>query len=124
MELNYNYALIGGATRNGVHAWRRNGTALDWVPAGTITVPPGGTRFSGGPLALQGATAVTGIYEVFRRNGTTWNQQDSVTPVDYANGAGQGFGVKFRDAVLLVETPHPAKRTTGHSRSPCICTPI
>jgi hypothetical protein len=106
VELNYDYALIGGDTRNGVHAWRRNGTALDWLPAGTITVAPGGTRFSGGALGLQGKTAVTGIYEVFRRSGTTWNQQDSVRPVDYGNGAGEGFGVKFRDAVLLVrDTP-------------------
>src|SRR6185295_189194 len=77
VELNNDYALIGGDTRNGVPAFRRNGTALNWLPAGTITVPPG-TTFSGGPLGLQGATAVTGIYEVFRRNGTTWTQQDSV----------------------------------------------
>ena len=110
VELNYNYALVGSDTRGGVQAWRRNGTALDWLPAGTITVPPGGTRFSGGPLGLQGATAVTGIYEVFRRNGTTWTQQDSVKPVDYGNGAGQGFGVRFRDAVLLVkDTPSSVK---------------
>jgi hypothetical protein len=105
VELNYDYALIGGDTRNGVPAWRRNGTALDWVRAGTITLPPG-PRSGGGSPGLQGATAVTGTSEVFQRNGTTWNLQESVTPVDYGNGAGQGFGVKFRDGALLVrDTP-------------------
>ena len=104
VELNYDYALVGGDTRNGLQAWRRNGTALDWLPAGTLTALPGNR--SGGGIALQGATAVTGIYEVFRRSGTTWTQQDSIRPVDYGNGAGQGFGVSFRDAVLLInDTP-------------------
>jgi len=105
LEFNYDYALIGSNTQNGVPAWRRNGTALDWLPAGTLIAAPS-NRSGGGPPGLQGATAVSGTYEVFRRNGTTWNQQDSVQPVDYGNGAGQGFGVKFRDAVLLAnDTP-------------------
>jgi len=104
LEFNYDYALIGSNTQNGVPAWRRNGTALDWLPAGTLIAAP--SNRSGGVPGLQGATAVSGTYEVFRRNGTTWNQQDSVQPVDYGNGAGQGFGVKFRDAVLLAnDTP-------------------
>lgn len=113
VELNYDYALIGGSLRNGVQAWRRNGTALDWLPAGTLTVQPGGNRFSGGPLGLQGRTAVSGIYEVFRRNGTTWTQQDSIRPVDYGNGAGQGGGIKFRDAVLLINDTSSAVRGDG-----------
>jgi hypothetical protein len=104
VELNYDYALAGGSIRNGLQAWHRNGTALDWLPAGTLTQRP--DTHSGGGIALQGATAVTGIYQVFRRNGTTWTQQDSIRPVDYGNGAGEGFGVKFRDAKLLIkDTP-------------------
>jgi hypothetical protein len=77
VELNYDYALIGGNLRTGVHAWRRNGTALNWLPAGIITKPLD-TRYSGGALGLQGATAVTSIHEVFRRSGTNWIQQDSI----------------------------------------------
>ena len=57
VELNYDYALLrphyGGVTT----AWRRNGTALDWVPAGALNLPPD-TRQSVSPYALQGATAV------------------------------------------------------------------
>jgi hypothetical protein len=105
VELNYDYALIGADVRTGIQAWRRNGTALDWLPAGTLSVPTA-TRSGGGPPGLQGATAVTGTLEVFRRNGTTWTQQESVKPADYGNGAGQGFAVRFRDAVLLAkDTP-------------------
>jgi hypothetical protein len=112
VELNYDYALLGAPTRSGgVRAWRRNGTALDWLPAGTLTVT-NANSFSGKPLGLQGATAVSGTY-VFRRNGTTWTQQDSLTPVDYGNGAGIGFDTRFRDSVLLSSDaafnfpPHP-----------------
>jgi len=101
VELNYDYALIGRNLRTGVHAWRRNGTALNWLPAGIITKPLD-TRYSGGALGLQGATAVTSIHEVFRRSGTNWIQQDSIKPVDYANGARGGSSVKFRDGVLVV----------------------
>lgn len=100
VELNYDYALLGASATNDIRAFRRNGTALNWLPAGNLTVTPGNI-VSGRPLALQGATAVTSTNVVFRRSGTTWTQQDSVTPVDYGNGSGLGFDVKYRDGVLL-----------------------
>jgi hypothetical protein len=100
VELNYDYALLGVPGTNQVAAWRRNGTAFDWVPAGNLEKPPG-TAISDGKFALQNATAVAPGNFVFRRSGATWTPQPMLMPVDYANGSGSAFDVKYRDGVLL-----------------------
>jgi len=100
VELHYNYALVRVPSTNEVHAWRRNGTALAWVRAGDLNVPPDIPTFDAAP-ALQNSTAVTPGNVVFRRSGTTWAQQGLVKPVDYAMGTVAENDLKYRDGVLL-----------------------
>src|SRR5687768_12497214 len=40
VELNFDYALLRSQYGSVATAWRRNGTAIDWVPAGVLTLPP------------------------------------------------------------------------------------
>ncbi|HEV7606339.1 MAG TPA: hypothetical protein VGO61_03340 [Steroidobacteraceae bacterium] len=100
VELNYDYALLRVPSTHEVQAWRRNGTALAWVRAGDLNVPPD-IPTSAGPAALQKTTAVTPSSVVFRRSGATWTQQGTVMPVDYANGTSPIYDLKYRDGVLL-----------------------
>jgi hypothetical protein len=101
VELNYDHALLRVPGTNQVTAWRRNGAALDWVPAGSLEVPPV-PQLSDRPLALQGSTAVTpDIPSVFRRSGATWTQTSIVTPVDSPNTYPGVAEVVYRDGVLL-----------------------
>jgi hypothetical protein len=100
VELNYDYALLRVPLTNVATAWRRNGTALEWLPAGRVTMPSG-MPASYGPLALQKQTAVTPGSFVFRRDGSTWTRQGSVIPVDYGYGSGNAFDVRYRDGKLL-----------------------
>jgi hypothetical protein len=102
VELHYDYALLRLPYGNEGFAWRRNGTALDWVPAGTLPFLPdeGATVDSG--YALQGATAVAPSGVVWRRSGaSTWTRQSALTSVDSENSSGRTFDVVFRDGVLI-----------------------
>jgi hypothetical protein len=101
VELNYDYALLSAPSLQRVAAWRRNGAALDWVPAGSL--PPLGPNVpvSETPYALQKSTAVAPGSFVFQRTGNTWTQTGQVVPVDYGNGAGEAFDVVYRDGVLV-----------------------
>src|SRR5688572_3935419 len=54
VELHYDYALLRPPYGQGGAAWRRNGTALDWVPAGTLPFSPGEGATVDGAYALQG----------------------------------------------------------------------
>jgi hypothetical protein len=101
VELNDDYAILKAPSTHGITAWRRDGTAVDWVRAGSLTMPPG-TFASERPMALQGATAVApGSPVVFRRSGTTWTPTSQLMPVDHANGTGTTFDTRFRDGVLV-----------------------
>jgi hypothetical protein len=118
VELNYDYALV--AHDGGVAAaWRRNGTAFDWVPAGTLSLPSGAPQGSG-LYTLQGATAVAtwGGY-VLRRSGTsTWIPQGQLTSVDHDNlgGGVTPFSAVYRDGVLIAqeETGDDRPRLVGY----------
>jgi hypothetical protein len=99
-ELNYGYALLRPHYGGVATAWRRNGTALDWVPAGVLTPPPGTTE-SSSPYALQGATAVATNGLVFRRSGSSsWTLQGKVTSVDHDDTFGLTHAAVYRDGVL------------------------
>lgn len=100
VELNYDYALLRVPSSHEARAWRRNGTALAWIPAGTLTVPPD-VEVSDAPFALQKSTAVSPGSVVFRRSGTTWTQQGIVKPVNYGNGTTPAYDLTYRDGVLL-----------------------
>jgi hypothetical protein len=101
VELHYNYALLGASSSNVMYAWRRNGTAVDWVPAGTMSLE---SNVSGNP-ALQGATAVSPRGDVWRRSvASTWTSQGKAISVD-KDDAGPGasaFAAVFRDGVLMI----------------------
>jgi hypothetical protein len=97
VDLNYDYALLSVPLTPQVTAWRRNGTAMDWVPAGSL--PDASVAYS--PYVLQKSTAVAPGSVVFRRNGNTWTRTGMVVPVNYGNGAGEAFDVVYRDGVLV-----------------------
>jgi hypothetical protein len=101
VELNYNYALLRHQYADVATAWRRNGTAVDWVPAGTL-LPPPDVGFSDQPYALQGATAVANNgYAYLRSGSSTWNLQGRATSVDNDNSWGITFEAVYRDGVLV-----------------------
>lgn len=102
VELNYDYALLRVRGTNQITTWRRNGTALDWVSAGSLVLPPA-FFYSDRPVVLQGSTAVTPDYPVvIRRSGTTWTPTGAVTPIDDANSSTTLGEVTYRDGVLLI----------------------
>jgi hypothetical protein len=101
VELNYDYALVRPHYDGVTTAWRRNGSAIDWVPAGALNLPPN-TSQSIAPYALQGATAVANTGHVFRRTGTSsWALQGRATSVDHDASYGVTFDAVYRDGVLL-----------------------
>ena len=106
VELNYDYAVLQGRNSpNPATAWHRNGTAFEWVPAGTLNLATG-------PFALQNSTAVAPGNYVFRRSGTTWPEVGRAVADNYFNTLGDGGNdVVYRDGTLLatetVETPEP-----------------
>jgi hypothetical protein len=108
VELHYDYALLRLPYGNGGFAWRRNGTALDWVPAGTLPFLPDEGAVVDVGYALQGTTAVAPSGVVWRRSGTsTWTRQSALTSVDSENGSGRTFDVVFRDGVLIASQTGP-----------------
>jgi hypothetical protein len=100
VELNYDYALLRAQYGRVATAWRRNGTALDWVRAGALTVPDE-MGLSDKPFALQGATAVANSGLAFRRNGNTWTPQGVATAIDHDISYGVTFDAVYRDGVMV-----------------------
>jgi hypothetical protein len=102
VELNYDTAILREPNGTEGRAWRRNGSAVDWVPAGTLPFLPGESATADAPFGLQGATAVAPNGVVWRRTGTSsWTRQDKVISVDHDDGDGTIFNVAYRDGVLL-----------------------
>jgi len=101
VTLNYDYALVRPHYGGTATAWRRNGTAVDWAPAGALNLPPD-TPQSVAPYALQGATAVSNGGHVFRRSGSsTWIPRGQTISVDHDNSFGITFEAVYRDGVLV-----------------------
>jgi hypothetical protein len=102
VELHYDYAIVRPPYGREGAAWRRNGTAVDWVRAGNLSfLPEEGATVEGG-YALQGATAVGPNGIVWRRSGSsTWTRQPELQTVDHDNGLGFTGGPVYRDGVLL-----------------------
>jgi hypothetical protein len=102
VELHYDYALIRPPYGRESVAWRRNGSALDWVRAGTLPFLPDEGATVNGADALQGATAVADNGVVWRRSGTsTWTRQSELQTVDSENSTGFKSGPVYRDGVLI-----------------------
>ena len=107
VELQYDYALLLGTYAGEARAWRRNGSALNWVPAGVLPLLPAGST-SSSSFALQGATAVGSHGDVWRRSGTsTWTRQGELTSVDRENSFGSVFHPVYRDGVLVTGESGP-----------------
>ena len=101
VELHYDYALVRAPYGPEGIAWRRNGTAVDWVRAGSLPFLPNPGVPEYGAYALQGATAVAPLGVVWRRSGTsTWTRQSVLTTVDHDNARGYAAPV-YRDGVLV-----------------------
>jgi hypothetical protein len=101
VEINADYAVLRSKEAREAHVWRRNGSALNWVPAGTLTFEPDELVFNLN-FALQGATAVSPNGVVWLRTGTsTWTRQGVLTNVDRDNGNGTIFDVKYRNGTLI-----------------------
>ena len=99
LDLNYDYASIHSKS-DVVRAYRPNGTALEWVSAGSFTLPANAAG-QAGPVVLQKSTAVAPGASVFRRSGSTWSRGADVVPVNRDDGAGEGAAPLFRDGTLL-----------------------
>jgi len=101
VEISYDYAVLRSKNAREAHAWRRNGTALAWVPAGTLAFEPDELVFDEN-FALQGATAISPNGVVWLRTGTsTWTRQGVLTSVDRDNGNGVIFNVTYRNGTLI-----------------------
>ena len=101
VELNYDYALLHAQYASEARAWRRNGSSLDWVPAGILTLLPNEAATNEN-WALQGATAVASNGVVWRRSGaSTWIRQGVTTSVDRDDGGGNALAAVYRDGVLM-----------------------
>jgi hypothetical protein len=102
VELNYDYATLTSPVAVETKPWRRNGAALDWVPAGELALPPDELVVSNRPYAIQGATIVSSSGSVWRRSGSsTWVRQGRLTSVDHDGGSDNMFGAIYRDGVLI-----------------------
>lgn len=102
VELYYDHALLRRPDGREAKAFRRNGTALDWLPAGNLPFQTGEAVANGAGFALQGTTAVAPNGVVWRRTGTsTWARQGELTSVDQDNSYDTTFSVAYRDGVLV-----------------------
>ena len=102
VELNYDTAILREPYGTEGRAWRRNGSAVNWLPAGTLPFLPDESATVDAGYALQGSTAVAPNGVVWRRSGTsTWTRQGEVISVDRDNADGITFNVAYRDGVLL-----------------------
>ncbi len=78
-----------------VREYRRSGT--NWPQTASFTRP---NSFGSGPVALRGATAVSGGGLTFTRSAGVWNFVDDIRPANYGDGAGFVGEPDFRDGVL------------------------
>jgi hypothetical protein len=102
VELSYNTAILREPNGTEGRAWRRDGSAVNWVPAGILPFQPGESALVEAAFRLQGSTAVAPNGVVWRRTGTSsWTRQGEVISVDRDNGYGTTFNVAFRDGVLV-----------------------
>jgi hypothetical protein len=102
VELSYDTAILRAPNGTEGRAWRRNGSAVNWVSAGILPFQPGESAHVEAAFRLQGSTAVAPNGVVWRRTGTSsWTRQGEVISVDRDNGAGTTFNVAFRDGVLV-----------------------
>jgi hypothetical protein len=99
VDLNYDYALVTVPHADHATAWRRNGTALDWLPAGTLTLPAGADA-GNSPFVLENSTAVAPDNYAFRRSGSTWTRTSRAQEVAHDADL-QGVQVVDRDGLLL-----------------------
>ena len=102
VELHYDYALLRPPYGLEGVAWRRNGTAVEWVRAGSLPFLPNEGVPADGRYALQRATAVAPLGVIWRRSGTsTWTRQSVLKTVDYDNRRGPAWDPVYRDGVLV-----------------------
>ncbi len=101
VELNYDYALLHAPYSSEARAWRRNGSAVEWVPSGALVFPDD-ELITNGSWALQGATAVAVNGAIFRRSGTsTWVRQGTAISIDRDDGGPATYKAVYRDGVLV-----------------------
>jgi hypothetical protein len=101
VSLSYDYAVLRSRSALEAKVWRRNGTALDWVRAGTLAFEPD-ELISDENFALQGATAVSPNGVVWLRSGTsTWTRQGVLTSADRDDGNGNISGATYRNGALI-----------------------
>jgi hypothetical protein len=98
VDLNYDWALINDPAGT-VHVYRRNGTALDWVAAGSFPLQ-GQSAGRAGPLALQSGIAAAPGSTIYRRTGSAWNLAQTLLPINFAMGSGDAHRVLYRDTVV------------------------
>ena len=102
VELNYDYALLHAPNALEARAWRRNGSALEWLPAGVLTPLPDEGGAINSSWALVGATAVAPSGVVWRRSGaSTWIRQGVTTSVDREESRGGSVAAVYRDGALV-----------------------
>jgi hypothetical protein len=101
VDLHYDYALLHAPSAREATAWRRNGTLVEWVPAGTLALLPD-EAVGDENWALLGATAVAPNGVVWRRSGaSTWIRQGVATSVDHDEGRRNANAAVYRDGVLV-----------------------
>jgi hypothetical protein len=103
VDLNNDYALVNVPHADHATAWRRNGTAMDWVPAGTLNLTSGANAGEF-PFVLSRSTAVSPGDYVFNRSGSTWTQTGRALGVDFYNNSAIGsVQVVNRDGILVTQ---------------------
>lgn len=107
VDLNYDYALVTEPHAAQATAWRRNGTAVNWVFAGTLDLPFG-TDAGDFPFVLERSTAVSPGDYLFRRSGSNWTPTGRAMGVDFYNNTGVGgIQVVDRDGFLVTNEAIP-----------------
>ncbi len=84
VELHYDYALLRRVECTAeAQAWRRNGSALNWVPAGVLALLPEGSTSQSQVSRCKAPRPWDRMAHVWRRSGTsTWTRQGVLTSVD------------------------------------------
>jgi hypothetical protein len=101
VDIHYDYAVLHALHAREATVWRRNGSALNWVPAGVLPLLPDEASINQN-WALMGTTVVAPNGVVWRRSGTsTWTRQSVVTNVDRDEAGGGPIAAVYRDGVLV-----------------------